>query len=49
MVNAELDQAKLELRSAQKDLQSADQEISVRPSGLMRNEGASGVVVCLQE
>lgn len=39
-VNTELDQAKLELRSAQKDLQNADKEITVRHPSLMRSEGA---------
>lgn len=39
ILNTELDQAKLELRSAQKDLQSADKEITVRHPSLRGPEG----------
>lgn len=42
-LNTELDQAKLELRSAQKDLQSADQEITVRHPGLWEVRGPEGL------
>lgn len=43
-LNTELDQTKLELRSAQKDLQSADKEITVRYPGLWVMRGPEGLL-----